>query len=149
MSIKSHLDSAEESLRQAIINSLSDKKDENLSDLFQALALVKDINSKTFEFNPENINIDALLNNTPYMPSGNIDISTVARPDGTEYNFSLSSDYLSIPGKRPGGDMDAMDNVINFDTFAAAGPVNIPGAAGEDVIVFDDNVDINESREDS
>jgi len=149
MSIKSHLDSAEESLRQAIINSLADKKDENLSDLFQALALVKDINSKTFEFNPENINIDTLLGNTPYMPSGNVDITTVARPDGTEYNFSLNSEYMSIPGKRPGGDMDALDNVIHFDSFAAAGPVNIPGAAGEDVITFNDDVDLKESRDDS
>ena len=149
MSIKSHLDSAEESLRQAIINSLADKKDENLSDLFQALALVKDINSKTFEFNPDNINIDTLLGNTPYMPSGNVDITTVAQTNGTEYTFNLNSEYMSIPGKRPGGDMDAMDNVINFDTFAAAGPVNIPGAAGEDVIIFNDDVDLNESREDS
>ena len=69
MSIKSHLESAEESLRQAIINSLADKKDENLSDLFQALALVKDINSKTFEFNPGNINLSdvdySVLNNDP------------------------------------------------------------------------------------
>ena len=72
MSIKSHLESAEESIRQAIINSLADKKDENLSDLFQALALVKDINSKTFEFNPENINLGdvdySVLNNDPITP---------------------------------------------------------------------------------
>ena len=141
MSIKSHLESAEESIRQAIINSLADKKDENLSDLFQALALVKDINSKTFEFNPENINLSdvdySVLNNDPITP----------------FSFNLSSDYLSIPGKRPGGDLDAvdtiMDNVINFDSFAAAGPVNIPGAAGEDVISFGDDVDLDESREDS
>ena len=137
MSIKSHLESAEESLRQAIINSLADKKDENLSDLFQALALVKDINSKTFEISLGNINLSdvdySVLNNDPITP----------------FSFNLSSDYLSIPGKRPGGDMDAMDNVIDFDSFAAAGPVNIPGAAGEDVISFGDDVDLNESREDS
>ena len=143
MSIKSHLESAEESIRQAIINSLADKKDENLSDLFQALALVKDINSKTFEFNPGNINLSdvdySVLNNDPITFSG----------EASPFNFNLSSDYLSIPGKRPGGDMDAMDNVINFDTFAAAGPVNIPGAAGEDVISFGDDVDLDESREDS
>ena len=76
MSIKSHLESAEESLRQAIINSLADKKDENLSDLFQALALVKDINSKTFEFNPGNINLSdvdySVLNNDPITFSSEI-----------------------------------------------------------------------------
>ena len=137
MSIKSHLESAEESIRQAIINSLADKKDENLSDLFQALALVKDINSKTFEFNPGSINL------------GDVDYSVLNNDPITPLSFNLSSDYLSIPGKRPGGDMDAMDNVINFDSFAAAGPVNIPGAAGEDIITFGDNVDLDESREDS
>tara|TARA_Y100000004_G_scaffold26630_1_gene27018 strand:- start:27 stop:434 length:408 start_codon:yes stop_codon:yes gene_type:complete len=135
MSIKSHLESAEESIRQAIINSLADKKDENLSDLFQALALVKDINSKTFEFNPGNINLSdvdySVLNNDP------ITFSSEAAP----FSFNLSSDYLSIPGKRPGGDMDAMDDI----TFAA-GPVDLPGAAGEDVISF---TDYKESREDS
>ena len=137
MSIKSHLESAEESIRQAIINSLADKKDENLSDLFQALALVKDINSKTFEFNPGSINL------------GDVDYSVLNNDPITPLSFNLSSDYLSIPGKRPGGDMDAMDNVINFDSFAAAGPVNIPGAAGEDVITFGDDVELDESREDS
>ena len=135
MSIKSHLESAEESLRQAIIYSLADKKDENLSDLFQALALVKDINSKTFEFNPGNINLSdvdySVLNNDP------ITFSSEAAP----FSFNLSSDYLSIPGKRPGGDLDAMDDI----TFAA-GPVDLPGAAGEDVISF---TDYKESREDS
>ena len=129
MSIKSHLESAEESLRQAIINSLADKKDENLSDLFQALALVKDINSKTFEFNPENINL------------GDVDYSVLNNDPITPFSFNLSSDYLSIPGKRPGGDLDAMDDI----TFAA-GPVDLPGAAGEDVISF---TDYKESREDS
>jgi len=143
MSIKSHLESAEESLRQAIINSLADKKDENLSDLFQALTLVKDINSKTIEFSLGNINLGdvdySVLNNDP------ITFSAEAAP----FSFNLNSDYLSIPGKRPGGDMDALDNVIQFDSFAAAGPVNIPGAAGEDVISFGDDVDLDESREDS
>ena len=45
MSIKEHLDSAEESIRQAIIHCLNDKKDENIKDLFKALQLVKNINS--------------------------------------------------------------------------------------------------------
>ena len=44
------------------------------------------------------------------------------------FTFNLSSNYLD----RPGGDLDNMDNIF------AAGPVNIPGAAGEDVISFGD-----------
>ena len=47
------------------------------------------------------------------------------------FSFTLSSDYLN--NDRIGGDLDAMDN-INF----AAGPVNIAGALGEDVISFGD-----------
>ena len=47
------------------------------------------------------------------------------------FTFNLSSEYLN--NDRLGGDLDAMDNI----TFAA-GPVNMPGALGEDVISFSD-----------
>jgi hypothetical protein len=47
------------------------------------------------------------------------------------FSFTLSSDYLK--NDRIGGDLDAMDDI----TFAA-GPVNIAGALGEDVISFSD-----------
>ena len=47
------------------------------------------------------------------------------------FSFTLSSDYLKTD--RIGGDLDAMDDI----TFAA-GPVNIAGAFGEDVISFSD-----------
>ena len=49
----------------------------------------------------------------------------------TNYTSSLSSEYLNKD--RIGGDLDSMDN-INF----AAGPVNLPGALGDDVISFSD-----------
>ena len=48
-----------------------------------------------------------------------------------DYSFSLSSDYLKTD--RIGGDLDALDDI----TFAA-GPVNLSGALGEDVISFGD-----------
>jgi len=47
------------------------------------------------------------------------------------FSFTLSSDYLK--NDRIGGDLDALDDI----TFAA-GPVNIAGAFGEDVISFSD-----------
>ena len=47
------------------------------------------------------------------------------------FSFTLSSDYLK--NDRLGGDLDALDDI----TFAA-GPVNIAGAFGNDVISFDD-----------
>ena len=47
------------------------------------------------------------------------------------FSFTLSSDYLK--NDRLGGDLDAMDDI----TFAA-GPVDLPGALGNDVISFGD-----------
>ena len=47
------------------------------------------------------------------------------------FSFTLSSDYLK--NDRIGGDLDALDDI----TFAA-GPTNIGGAFGEDVISFSD-----------
>ena len=47
------------------------------------------------------------------------------------FSFTLSSEYLK--NDRIGGDLDAMDDI----TFAA-GPVNLPGALGNDVISFGD-----------
>ena len=47
------------------------------------------------------------------------------------FSFTLSSEYLK--NDRIGGDLDAMDDI----TFAA-GPVNIGGAFGNDVISFGD-----------
>tara|TARA_A100001201_G_C4057605_1_gene191672 strand:+ start:626 stop:964 length:339 start_codon:yes stop_codon:yes gene_type:complete len=49
----------------------------------------------------------------------------------SNFNFNLSSDYLT--NDRIGGDLDAMDD-IQF----AAGPVNLPGGLGNDVISFGD-----------
>ena len=53
------------------------------------------------------------------------------------FSFTLSSDYLK--NDRLGGDLDALDDI----TFAA-GPVDLPGALGNDVISFGDY----KSRED-
>jgi hypothetical protein len=53
----------------------------------------------------------------PTIPAGNINIDTLSTPNGTEYNFSLTSDYLS-------------------DTVAA-GEVDLSGL-GNDVISFGD-----------
>ena len=106
MSIKEHLDSAEESIRQAIIHCLNDKKDENIKDLFKALQLVSDINSKTLDIDLGNVNLDfdyqGYLSNEPIT----FESDYISGVDATDY----------IPGKRPGGDMDSLDNVIEFKT---------------------------------
>ena len=106
MSEKNHLDTAEDSLRQAIISCLNNKKDENIKDLFKALQLIRSINSKTPDVDLGNINLDfdyqGYLSNEPIT----FESDYISGVDATDY----------IPGKRPGGDMDSLDNVIEFKT---------------------------------
>ena len=60
------------------------------------------------------------------------DLNKRVQEEQVTFNFDLSSDYLSnLTVDR--GDLDAMDN-INF----AAGPVDLPGSLGNDVISFGD-----------
>ena len=92
MSIKSHLEKAEESARQALINALAEGEDYYLTDLFNLLNDVRKLNKK--------------VSNTIRFT----DNSSQWESDRLEYNFNLSSDYLN----RPGGDMDSLDNVLDF-----------------------------------
>ena len=92
MSIKSHLEKAEDSARQALINALAEGEDYYLTDLFNLLNDVRELNKK--------------VSNTIRFT----DNSSQWEEDRLEYNFNLSSDYLN----RPGGDMDTLDNVLDF-----------------------------------
>ena len=125
MSISSHLESAEESIRQALINALAEGEEFYLTELFQAYQEIKDLTAK--------------VNNTIRFTS---DHDRQWAKDWSEYNFNLTSDYLK--NDRVGGDLDAMDDFI-----AAAAPVTLPGAVGNDVISFGDYIGDYKSREDS
>jgi hypothetical protein len=46
MTILSHIETAEEALRQALINALAEKQDKNLTDLFNALNNVRELVGK-------------------------------------------------------------------------------------------------------
>ena len=109
MSVKSQVQSAEEALRQALINALAEGDEEFLSVLFTEYQHVSDLNRKV----SEKITFDP------------------------NFSFTLSSEYLdsgiTIGNSKIGGDLDALDDI----TFAA-GPVNLPGALGNDVISFGD-----------
>ena len=109
MSVKSQVQAAEEALRQALINALAEGDEEHLSELFTQYQAVGDLNRKV----NDKITFDP------------------------NFSFNLSSEYLdggiTIGNSKIGGDLDALDNI----TFAA-GPVNLPGALGEDVISFGD-----------
>lgn len=125
MSVQSQLERAEEAIRQALINALAEGEESYLSDMFQAYQSVKDLTAKvgnTIRFTD---------NRSSYYSRS------------SEFNFNLNSDYLD----RPGGDLDALDNIeFSSDGPYAAGPVNLPGGLGEDVISFGD---YKESRDDS
>ena len=106
MTLKEHLDSAEESIRQAIIHCLNDKKDEKTGDLFKALQLIRNVNSKTPDIDLGNVNLDfdyqGYLSNNPIT----FESDYIAGADQIEF----------IPGKRPGSDLDSLDNVLEFKT---------------------------------
>ena len=92
MSVKSQVQSAEEAIRQALINALAEGDEEFLTDLFNQYQQISDLNRKV---------------------------------NSTNYSFNLSSDYL-----RPGGDLDRIDNVIDF-----GGNITI-GNSSDDTITF-------------
>ena len=89
MSVQSQLQTAEEAIRQALINALAEGEDQYLTDLFNLLNSVRNMNKK-------------VSNTIRYT-----DNTTQWAKDWSEYNFNLTSDYLN----RPGGDLDAMDNI--------------------------------------
>ena len=84
MSVRSQVQVAEEALRQALINALAEGDEDCLSELFTQYQAVSNLNKKVNDL-------------THFAYDSN-------------YNFNLSSDYLN----RPGGDMNALDNVIDF-----------------------------------
>ena len=90
-------------IREMLVTALNEKRDSIIGDLFKMYEEVQ--NRPTI---PDTSTIDKILSDT-----------------GSEYNFSLSSDYLDVSG---------------FGKNAAAGAVdlNIPGAYGDDVISFGD-----------
>ena len=90
MTILSHVETAEESLRQALINALAEKQDTNLTDLFNALNNVRELVGKLqppkYKFNLT----------SEYLTNGQ-----------TKYNFTGLDE-------NPYG-----NNVITFDSFGA------------------------------
>jgi len=79
MTILSHVETAEEALRQALINSLAEKQDGNLTDLFNALNTVKALVSKLQKPN-YNFNLTS-----EYLTNGQ-----------TKYNFTGLNDNTNV-----------------------------------------------------
>ena len=79
MSVQSQLQTAEEAVRQALINALAEGEDQYLTDLFNLLNTVRDMNKK--------------VSNTIRYADNTLDWAKKY----SEYNFNLSSDYLNSP----------------------------------------------------
>ena len=82
-------------IRDTLVAALNEKRDSIIGDLFKLYEEVQ---------------------NRPTIPDGNINIDNLL--NNTDYNFSLSSDYMP--------------------QAAGAVDLNIPGAYGDDVISFGD-----------
>jgi hypothetical protein len=82
-------------IRDMLVSALNEKRDSIVGDLFKLYEEVQ---------------------NRPTIPDGNINIDKILTDAGTEYNFSLSSDYMP----------------------QAAGAVDLAGGWGDDVISFGD-----------
>lgn len=95
MTILSHVETAEEALRQALINSLAEKQDLHLSDLVNALNTVKGLVNK---LQPPKYNFNLT---SEYLTNGQ-----------TKYNFTGLDE-------QPYG-----DNVITFGNVASSASVD-------------------------
>jgi len=110
MSIRKHIEAADDALRLAIIEALENKRDEQLETLFEALSKVKE-----------------LILTTPIRA---VDNTTSYYRNKAEYDFKLDSPYLddkvvTFPTAVPG--VECKDH-IHIDT----------GNIAADTITFDD-----------
>ena len=113
MSIRKHIEAADDALRLAIIEALENKKDEQLETLFEALSKVKE-----------------LILTTPIRGVDNV---TSYYRNKAEYDFKLDSPFLSdnvvtFPTGVTGGEGE---DTIHIDT----------GVGAADTITFDGNLE--------
>ena len=126
MSIRKHIEAADDALRLAIIEALENKRDEQLETMFEALSKVRE-----------------LILTTPIRA---VDNTTSYYRNKAEYDFKLDSPYLSdkvvtFPTRVPGGEGE--DHIkIDTSTFGAADTITFDGDYGyslnSDVITFGD-----------
>jgi hypothetical protein len=79
-------------IRDMLVSALNEKRDGIIGDLFKMYEQVQ---------------------NRPTIPAGNINIDKLVSDMGTEYNFSLSSDYLDSPA----GNIE-IGNSLNGDVIS-------------------------------
>tara|TARA_B100000700_G_scaffold283610_1_gene336161 strand:- start:7769 stop:8146 length:378 start_codon:yes stop_codon:yes gene_type:complete len=124
MSVRSHLEKAEDAIRQALINALAEGEDAYLNELFEKYNSVRDLRKKvsnTIRFSDQT---------NQFYDNLNDDIS-----------FNLTDPDISggtYPTTKIGKDLDLMDGSLNFDN------INLSTSGSADVISFGDFKDSKE-----
>ena len=124
MSVRSHLEKAEEAIRQALINALAEGEDAYLNELFENYNSVRDLRKKvsnTIRFSDQT---------SQWFDNLNDNIS-----------FNLTDPDINggtYPTTKIGKDLDLMDGSFNFDN------INVNTYGSSDVISFGDYKDSKE-----
>ena len=125
MSIRKHIEAADDALRLAIIEALENKRDEQLETMFEALTKVRE-----------------LILTTPIRV---VDNTTSYYRNKAEYDFKLDSPFLdnkvvTFPTRVPGGEGE--DHIVINTSDAAADTVPFEDygySLNKDVVIFGDN----------
>ena len=106
MSVSTHLERAESALRRALINALAEGEDHLLTDLFENLTNIRELNKKSKNIIRFSDKVDE------YYHNRDNDLSfDLTEPDLGNIDLDFST--------RNGSDLDALDNVIQFpDMFS-------------------------------
>ena len=122
MSIRKHIEAADDALRLAIIEALENKRDEQLETLFEALSKVKE-----------------LILTTPIRSVDNV--ASYYR-NKAEYDFKLDSPYLDDTViSFPTG--NAAADTISFDSISD----DVGYTLGQDVITFGDETSTKHGKD--
>ena len=122
MSIRKHIEAADDALRLAIIEALENKRDEQLETLFEALSKVKE-----------------LILTTPIRGVDNV--ASYYR-NKAEYDFKLDSPYLDDTViSFPTG--NAAADTISFDSLSD----DVGYTLGQDVITFGDETSTKHGKD--
>ena len=112
MSVSTHLERAESALRRALINALAEGEDHLLTDLFENLTNIRELNKKSKNVIRFSDKVDE------YYHNKDNDLSfDLTEPDLGNIDLDFST--------RNGSDLDALDNVIQF-----------PNMFSDDIISF-------------
>ena len=151
--IRKHLEAAEEEIRQALIASMENKHEENLTLLVDTLNNVKELlvttpirgTDNTTEYYKKNAEHNFKLD-SPYMDNKVINFPTTIpgkQPESTDTNLSFDFSNVDCTNNQSytfgdGIDLTGVDLTgdLTFTSDAAAAPINIVGGLGEDTITF-------------